>query len=201
MSISKLTSQRVVQALYRGPLTAAGIAERLRADEDAQNLQADTIEAALERWEDRGLVARFEPPGSTNGTGTNLWIQVPVFHDDDFGADTVRRFVAHMTVPRNVPELEHELRIDAQTPSLSADTVEALLATLEDRGLVVPLGEPGDAEAAVEAAKADEAAITLPAEKADRLVERLSVPSRAWRSEGEQWVMSQKAFDALQVIA
>jgi len=195
MSTSKLTSMRVVQALAGQPRTAEEVAGLLRADEAAQNLTEATVLSELEEWEARGFVQRLQSPGDDDGP--DLWLQRRVFANE-----TERRLVAHLTVPRNVAGLVHELRADPNVATLTEEHAAGLLNGLEGKGLVVKLGDvDGDPRSAVDLAKAHADAITLPAEKADRHVARLSVPQRAWRAEGDQWVMSQKAHDALQVLA
>ena len=113
--------------------------------------------------------------------------------------DIERRTVANLSIPRNVSNLAHELRVDPFAPSLSDSEVNDRLQELAKQGLVVSLGDGRDLSPGELAHKANsnKQTYSMPDEKAKIFERRLAAPHRAWRLDGEMWMFTQEGFDAL----
>lgn len=114
-------------------------------------------------------------------------------------SDVERRVVANLSIPRNVADLTGELRRDPYFPSTSEEEVHGFLTDLEKHGLVVNIGDgaaqtPGELAAKVDAHKT---AVSMPDEKAQIFEQRLQLPHRSWRLEGDVWMFTEDGRDML----
>ncbi|MBA3688479.1 MAG: hypothetical protein H0W81_06595 [Chloroflexi bacterium] len=114
--------------------------------------------------------------------------------------DIERRAVGNLSIPRNVPDLTHQLRIDSNVPNVTEQDVAKLLTGLAKDGLVVNLGDgqeyesPGDLAAFADSHKT---AVSMSDEKAQVYEKRLGVGHRAWRLVGDQWMFTKAGFEKL----
>lgn len=115
--------------------------------------------------------------------------------------DIERRFIANFGQPRNFEHVQHELRIDPYTTvnvdgepvSFYAhdDDMKMLLQAALDNGWVVDLGDhdsPGKLASAAQKSKA--AMDTWSDEQAQIFENRLKIPQRAWRMNGNAYIIS-----------
>lgn len=110
-----------------------------------------------------------------------------------------RRVIANLSIPRNVDNLQHELRIDTNVETQTPEQVQALLDLCATEGWVVNMGDgqalsPGQLAAKVDKHKQ---AYSMPDEKAQIFEARLKQPHRSWRLKGDVWMLTQDGFDKL----
>jgi hypothetical protein len=103
--------------------------------------------------------------------------------------DTERRTLANLSIPRPIPNLYHELRVDPYTmePESEKDLLK-LLESLADEGWAMKLGEFEDSAKLAHA---------MQDEKAKLFSERLKVRGEEWRLKGEQWVLTQAGLEKM----
>ncbi len=112
--------------------------------------------------------------------------------------DHERRVIGQLSIPRNVQNLLHEIRIDPyhQTPhevQLADD-----LQTLAGGGYVVNLGSSHDAPGKIASAvDKHKQARSMHDEKARIYEARLLNPARSWRADGDMWIITDQGFEAL----
>jgi hypothetical protein len=115
--------------------------------------------------------------------------------------DKERRLVGNLSIPRNVADLTHQLRVDphVDTEDLSEQSVHDQLVELAEHGLVVNLGDGRDLSSGELAAKVDghKKAVSMPDEKAKIFEARLTVPHRRWRLSGDVWHFTDDALEML----
>jgi hypothetical protein len=114
-------------------------------------------------------------------------------------SDLERRVIANLSIPRNVANLTHELRVDPYIATPAEEDTHKLLEALADEGWVVNMGDgrdgtPGELAAAVDSHKQ---AWSMPDEKALIFERRLALPHRAWRLAGDVWMLTAAGFDKL----
>jgi hypothetical protein len=115
-------------------------------------------------------------------------------------SDVERRAIGNLSIPRTVADLQHELRTDPYfSPSLDAGALHYLLVELQDAGYVVNVGDGRDQSPGALAALVDShhTARSMPDEKARLFEQRLAVPHRSWRLDGDVWVFTDAGFDKL----
>lgn len=108
-----------------------------------------------------------------------------------------RRAVGNLSIPRNVADLAHVLRQDPHAPTLTEPEAAALLEELAGLGLVVNLGEHEDLAKLAASLEKHETAFAMPDEKAAIYCDRLQHHSRAWRRQGELWMLTEHGFAEL----
>jgi hypothetical protein len=119
----------------------------------------------------------------------------------DYAADAMplsdldRRTIANLAIPRNVPNLSHELRIDPFTKTREDADVNAHLEYLKDRGFVHNLGEQRDP--AKVAAHLPKRVRQMADDQSEVYVKRMSQPRHAWRMEGDLWIITNEGIDKL----
>jgi hypothetical protein len=112
--------------------------------------------------------------------------------------DTERRTLANLSIPRPIPNLYHELRVDPYTmePESEKDLLK-LLESLADEGWAMKLGEFEDSAKLAHAMQTSRRAMPLQDEKAKLFSERLKVRGEEWRLKGEQWVLTQAGLEKM----
>jgi hypothetical protein len=111
-------------------------------------------------------------------------------------ADKDRRLLAHLAIPRNVSDLEHQMRVDAGAPTLPGAEVASALEEFERSGLVVKLdGYGGPARLASRAQASD--AIPLHDESAAIFARRRSDPRMAWQVTGDTYMLANAGLERL----
>lgn len=108
-----------------------------------------------------------------------------------------RRAVGNLSIPRNAADLALVLRQDPHAPTLTDHETYDALEALEGHGLVVNLGQTQELAKLAAGLERHKTAVTMPDEKARIYVERLQHHSRAWRAEGDLWVMTDEALAML----
>lgn len=190
MDDTEVARLRVAQAT-REPRTVADIEAALDADEAATSLTAAEIEDVLDDWIAAGLVERMAGEDEPDRFVLTTWRLF--LHDID------RRVTANLSEPRSPERLQAVLRTDPLVGSMSLPGLRKRLGELADRGLVKMIGTHSDPGELVGAVQADDDVIDLHPDKADALEARLQNPARRWQLDGEQWVMTRTALDALKV--
>lgn len=112
--------------------------------------------------------------------------------------DRDRRITTKLTIPWSVRGLTHRLWTDEFTESKSEQEVYEELLGLALRGLVVNLGTRTSAAKVVHAAQSHPDAIPMHDDNARLYATRMAVPSRAFRCEGDTWMLT---YDGLAEIA
>lgn len=108
-----------------------------------------------------------------------------------------RRTIGQLSIPRNVPDVEHLLRVDPHTQSRDARDVAAHLGDLSARGLVKNLGSFDDAVKIAAAAEKDSHALTMPDDQADIYSRRLNNGRFGWRIDGDVYVVTDDGVQAM----
>lgn len=109
--------------------------------------------------------------------------------------DLDRRTIANLSIPRNVDNLAHELRVDPHTKTRPSAEVNKHLLDLEKRGLVLNLGEHEDP--AHLAANLPAQALPIPDDKAEIYSRRMLHPRHSWRFDGDLWMITVDGLDRL----
>ena len=116
-----------------------------------------------------------------------------------FASDEHRHIAGHLAQPRTLYLLARELMTD-DTVNMAESGIVAILAELEEDGLVVRFSGPyDDAQALVDEIQGDSQTITLPDEQAEAYIARAhKTPLRQQMYlGGEEWVLSQSGMDLL----
>lgn len=101
-----------------------------------------------------------------------------------------RRTIGNLSIPRNVVDLSHVLRVDPHTETRPETEVVAHLESLEDSGLVVNLGEVGDPAKVPGVAERHTHALTMPDDQGATYASRLAHPRFYWRTTGNLYVVT-----------
>lgn len=109
--------------------------------------------------------------------------------------DLERRTIVQLSIPRNVADLTHALRVDAFSPDRSEADVAEHLDELVGLGLVVKLAEEPDPSKLAVAAEKNSKTLDMGDEKAKLFAERVSAPSRAWRINGPTFMLSKEGME------
>lgn len=185
MPSAELSRLRVAQAA-RVPVSVERIVDLLEGDEAAENLSAAEVEDHLDEWVKEGVIERL--PGGR------------YVHAALFANDMERRVVANLEQrPRTVNVLQEVLRRDDNVGNVPTDALEDTLASLEQRGLVVNMGEYEDPAELVDAITDHAEASTMHPESQAIVAERLAHKARKWQLKGSQWIITERALDALKV--
>lgn len=180
-----LAPLRVAQ-LTRTPMALAQIVSQLKEDEGAETLSSGDVQAHLDRYVESGLVDQIDE---------GVYALASIFTDD-----LERRIAGNLVCrPRSVASLQAELRADDHAANLTGDYLEKKLTDLADRGLVVNLGTFEDSDALADAVADEDGARDLHEDQDAILRERLASAERAWQLDGDQYVVTPLAHDALQV--
>lgn len=115
--------------------------------------------------------------------------------------DDERRLLANLSIPRNVSDLTHELRIDPGSQTRSEEVVSEELLEAQKQGWVVKLGEFADPVKSARAVEKNKNALKMPDEQAKIYSERMSSPIRAWRMDGDLWILTNDGLEALKAPA
>jgi len=107
-----------------------------------------------------------------------------------------RRLIAHLGIPRNVANVEHELRIDPGSQTWSQEETAVQLKIAEDSGLVTRIKESHRDPVKI-AAHVPKGAYDWHEESREIYAERLKVPFRQWRTEGDLFIISKEGVEAL----
>lgn len=110
--------------------------------------------------------------------------------------DISRRTIANLTVPRSVPSLSHELRIDPHTRTRADKDVHEHLQDLEAQGWVVNLGTHTDTAHLAHLVEGHKTAHTMPDDKA-AIWARRRASRQAWEVQGDVWMMTDAGLDKL----
>src|SRR4051794_33482836 len=111
--------------------------------------------------------------------------------------DRDRRIISKLAIPWSVRGLTHRLWIDEFTESKSEQEVYEELLGLALRGLVVNLGSRESAAKVVHAAQNHPDALPMHDDNARSYAARMSVPSRAYRCEGDTWMLTREGLEEL----
>jgi len=111
--------------------------------------------------------------------------------------DRDRRITTKLAIPWSVRGLTHRLWIDEFTASRGEQEVHDELVALALRGLVVNLGSRPTAAKVVHAAQSHPDTIVLPDDNARLYAERMAIPSRAYRCEGDTWMLTRDGLDEI----
>lgn len=112
-----------------------------------------------------------------------------------------RRVLSHLSIPRNVDDLAQMLRTDvgyqalAGAERVNAERVHDALQHLGQNGWAVKLGEHTDMAKLAHKVEGSKAR-TMPDEKAERFVRRLSTDHQRWRVRGDVWMMTDAGREA-----
>lgn len=114
-------------------------------------------------------------------------------------SDLDRRTIANLSIPRNVADLTHTLRIDPFTKTRTDVEVAGHLSELEDFGLVVNVGSGDDgAGQLVAAAQKNPDALDIPDAKAQVFEKRRDDLRRTWQIEGDTYMLTRKGLEWVQ---
>ena len=107
-----------------------------------------------------------------------------------------RRLIAQLAIPRNVANVENELRRDPGSQTWDQQETAFQLKKAEDEGLVVRIKESHRDPAKI-AAHAPKGAYDWHEESKEIYASRLTSPLHQWRTEGDLYLLSQDGLDAL----
>jgi hypothetical protein len=105
-------------------------------------------------------------------------------------SDLDRRTIGNLSIPRNVENLTHELRVDPHSETRSEQDVLDHLKDLEADGYVVNLGTEEDPAKIPGVAEKNKRALTIPDDSGRILATRLAHPRHQWRTVGDLWIVS-----------
>jgi len=111
--------------------------------------------------------------------------------------DRDRRITTKLSIPWSVRGLTHRLWIDEFTESKGEQEVHDELIGLALRGLVVNLGSRPTAAKVAHAAQSHPDALPLPDDSAALYATRMAIPSRAYRCEGDTWMLTKEGFEQI----
>lgn len=111
--------------------------------------------------------------------------------------DRERRIISKLGIPWSVPGLVHRLAIDEFTETKGEQAVYDELCALAMKGWCVNLGSRSTSAKVVHAAQAHPETIEFPDENADIYARRMALPHRAYRCEGDTWMLTVEGLEAL----
>lgn len=131
----------------------------------------------------------------------------------DVLSELERRHIAHLSIPRNIVDLDFRLRSDPNVPKrveTDADgkvvyeggvpkelALEDYLNELEGKGLVVRLAEETDPTKMALAAQKNKSTIDLHDDSVEILSRRLTRGDLSWRAQGEKFMLSRVGLEAI----
>jgi hypothetical protein len=111
--------------------------------------------------------------------------------------DRDRRIATKLAIPWSVRGLTHRLWVDEFTESKGEQEVYDELVGLAMRGLVVNLGSRPTPAKVVHAAQSHPEAIPFPDENAGIYARRMALPHRAYRCEGDTWMLTKEGLEQI----
>jgi hypothetical protein len=111
--------------------------------------------------------------------------------------DRDRRITTKLTIPWSVRGLTHRLWTDEHTENKSEQEVYEELLGLALRGLVVNLGTRETPAKVVHAAQSHPDTIDMHDDSARLYAKRMQVPSRAFRCEGDTWMLTREGLEEI----
>lgn len=124
-----------------------------------------------------------------------------------------RRHIAHLSIPRNIVDLDIRLRSDPYVPArVEVDEhgndvyengqpklieLDDYLGRLKEKGFIVELAEEDDPLKMATAAQRHSSSVDLHDDSVEILARRLARPDLSWRAQGRKYILSKTGLEAI----